>query len=151
MFEEIVCFVLFCFVSFCTEVQGWYANGTLSPMRGISPSLYPPMPRDSQRTATTPGTSCPALFRIVCGLFNVPQWTYIIMEGICETGATVYRPHLRIRSLNCCHGNTECFLMPEHSNFNYKMMLKLKNSKPYFSIPITHCNLRLAPNVQLLP
>ena len=38
---------LFCFFSFCTEVQGWYANGTLSPMRGISPSLHPPMPRDS--------------------------------------------------------------------------------------------------------
>ena len=54
--------VLFCFFSFCTEVQGWYANGTLSPVRGISPSLYPPMPWDSQRTATTPGTSCPALF-----------------------------------------------------------------------------------------
>ena len=30
-------------------------------------------------------------------------------------------------------------------------MLKLKNSKPYFSTPIKHCNLRLAPNVKLLP
>jgi len=29
-----------------------YANGTLSPMRGISLSLYPPIPKDSQRTAT---------------------------------------------------------------------------------------------------
>ena len=29
-------------------------------------------------------------------------------------------------------------------------MLKLKNSKPYFSSPIKHGNLRLAPNVKLL-
>ena len=29
-------------------------------------------------------------------------------------------------------------------------MLKLKNSKPYFSSPVKHCNLRLPPNVKLL-
>ena len=34
----------------------WYMNGTLSPMQGISPSRT-----HSQRTATTPGTSCPNL------------------------------------------------------------------------------------------
>ena len=56
--------------SFCTEVQGDNKNGTLSPMRGISLFLYPTL--HSQRAAT-PGTSCPTLFQIVCGFFNVQQ------------------------------------------------------------------------------
>ena len=31
---------------------------------------------------------------------------------------------------------TPSILIPENSNFSEKMMLKLKNSKPYFSSPI---------------
>ena len=54
-------FVLFLFL----QLLHRSANGTLSPMPGISPSLYPPIPKDSQRTATTPGTSCPACGRVV--------------------------------------------------------------------------------------
>ena len=45
---------------------------------------------------------------------------------------------------------TNVLLLPENSIFDLKMMLKLKNSKPYFSNPIKHGNLRLAPNVKLL-
>ena len=30
----------------------------------------------TQRTATTPGNFTPYSFRIVCGFFNVPHWTY---------------------------------------------------------------------------
>ena len=42
-------------------------------------------------------------FRIVCGFFNVPQWTYINMDGICETGPTVYHPYpRRLESLTIC-------------------------------------------------
>ena len=54
--------VLFLFLQLLHRSAKWYANGTLSPMQGISPSLYPLIPIDSQWTATTPGTSCPALF-----------------------------------------------------------------------------------------
>jgi len=97
-----ICFV----VQLLHQSARWYANGTLSPMRGISLSLYPPIPRDSQRTATTPRTSCPALFWIVCGFFNVPQWSYINMKGTCETGPTVYRPYpRRLESLTICWFN----------------------------------------------
>ena len=75
----------------------WYVNGTLSPMQGISPSLYPPI--HSQRTATTPGTSC-------CVGSLASHIELINMEGICETGPTVYCPYSRrLESLTICWFN----------------------------------------------
>ena len=46
------------------------------------------------RTATTPGIFTPYSFRIVCGFFNVPHWTYKHVR-YCETGPTVYSPYPR--------------------------------------------------------
>ena len=58
--------------------------------------------KDSHNT----GNFIPCSFRIVCGFFNVPQWTYINMEGMCETGPTVYRPYpKRLESLTICWFN----------------------------------------------
>ena len=58
--------------------------------------------KDSHNT----GNFMPCSFRIVCGFFNVPQWTYINVEGICETGPTVYRPYpRRLESLTICWFN----------------------------------------------
>ena len=46
----------------------------------------------TQRTATTPGNFTPYSFRIVCGFFNVPHWTYINMEGIVRPGSNSRPP-----------------------------------------------------------
>ena len=53
--------------------------------------------KDSHNT----GNFMPCSFRIVCGFFNVPQWSYMNMEGMCETGPTVYRPYPRRSLTNC--------------------------------------------------
>ena len=52
----------FCFCSFLHRSARWYANGTLSPMRGIS-----------LRPDHNTGISVTYSLRIVCGFFNVPQ------------------------------------------------------------------------------
>ena len=52
----------FCFCSFLHRSARWYANGTLSPMRGIS-----------LRPDNNTGNSVPYSLRIVCGFFNIPQ------------------------------------------------------------------------------
>ena len=65
--------------------------------------------KDSHNT----GNFMPCSFRIVCGFFNVLQWTYINMEGNCETGPTVYRPYpRRLERLTICW-------------FNYKLSTQL--------------------------
>ena len=93
------------FCNFCTEVQGDMRTDVLGGGGGgISPSLYPTIPIDSQDSHNT-RSFMPSSFGIVFGFFNVPQWTYN-MEGICETGPTVYRPYLRrLESLTICWFN----------------------------------------------
>ena len=49
----------------------------------------------SQRTATTPGTSCPTLFKWCVGSLT-SHIERINMEGICETRLAVYSPYLHI-------------------------------------------------------
>jgi len=75
-------------------------NATLSPMRGISPSLYS-LTKDRHNT----GNFMPYSFWIVCGFFNVPH-ELINMKGICETGPTVFNPYpRRFESLTICWCN----------------------------------------------
>ena len=59
----------------------------------------------TQLTATTPRNFTPYTIRIVCGFFNVPQWTY--KHGrYCETWPTVYSPYpRRLKSLKICWCN----------------------------------------------
>ena len=103
----------FFFSRFCTEVQGWYANGTLSPMRGRIPFSAPAHAQRLTKDSHNTGNFMPCSFRIVCGFFNVLQWTYINMEGNCETGPTVYRPYpRRLERLTICW-------------FNYKLSTQL--------------------------
>ena len=64
-------FLFFFFLQLLHRSARWYTNGTLSPMRGISPSLYP-LTKDSHNT----GNFTPYSFRIMCEFFNVPHWTY---------------------------------------------------------------------------
>ena len=48
----------------------------------------------TQKIATTPGTSCPTLFEKCVGSLT-SHIELINMEGICETGPTVYSPYPR--------------------------------------------------------
>jgi len=96
---EILChsFVLFVlFYSFCTEAQGDMHI----------PFSVPTHTQRHTKDSDNTGNFMPCSFRIVCGFFNVPQWSYINMEGICETGPTVYRPYpRRLESLTICWFN----------------------------------------------
>ena len=94
--------LVFCFCNFCTEVQGDMGTDVLGG--GISPSLYPTIPIDSQDSHNT-RSFMPSSFGIAFGFFHVPQWTYN-MAGICETGPTVYCPYpRRLESLTICWFN----------------------------------------------
>ena len=56
------------YIAFAQKCKVRYKRDPI-PMQGISPSLSPPV--QSQKTATTPGTSCPT--QIVFGFFNIPH------------------------------------------------------------------------------
>ena len=96
---------LFCFCSFCTEVQKViHKRDTKSHARHIPfsvPAHTQRLTKDSHNTRNF----MPCSIRIVCGFFDVPQCSYMNI-GICETGPTVYRPYTRrIESLTICWFN----------------------------------------------
>ena len=96
--------VLF-FTAFAPKCKVIRERDTKSHARHIpfsEPTHTQKLTKDSHNT----GNFLLCSFRIVCGSFNVPQWSYVNMEGICETGPTEYRSYpRRLESLTICWFN----------------------------------------------